>query len=94
MGVHREEALARFAGFELELSYSETDFLAMLAHGLDVTTRTHTERYMRLTLGFSEGRRGMLARVNQARVFNALGQVTQVRSEKERGGAGGVGWAD
>jgi hypothetical protein len=69
LGVHRE-ALARFAARDLPLALSGADFLAVVAHGLGVATRTHAERYMRLTLGFGAGRRGMLVHNYNVKTFN------------------------
>ena len=78
LGVHPEEALARFAARDIHLSFSEADFLAFVVHGLGIATATHGERYMRLTLGFGEGRRGMLVHNYTIKTFNAVGQITQV----------------
>ena len=79
LGAHPEEALARFAARDIHLSFSAADFLAFVAHGLGLATRTHGERYMRLTLGFGEGRRGMLVHNYTIKTFNAVGQITQVK---------------
>jgi PAS domain-containing protein len=78
-GVHREEALARFAGRELELPFVEADWLANFIHDLEFAEETRNERYLRLVVGSGEGRRAVLARSVKVKHFDAVGRVTRVR---------------
>jgi hypothetical protein len=84
LGMHREEALARFAGRELELPFVEADWLANFIHDLEFAEETRNERYLRLVVGSGEGRRAVLARSVKVKHFDAVGRVTRV-SLRRRG---------
>ena len=86
-GMHKEEVLARLAAHDAPISFLPLDFLCGLLHQSlraavpsgPAAARTHTD-VIHLRMARMGGRRGSdLVRMEVVKLFNAEGQVTQVR---------------
>ena len=86
-GMHKEEVLARLAAHDAPISFLPLDYLCGLLHQTlraavpsgPAAARTHTD-VIHLRMARMGGRRGSdLVRMEVVKLFNAEGQVTQVR---------------
>ena len=78
MGVHQEEALARFASNDVILPMPSEDFLCFLVDTFLCWSQPVTERYIRMHFGYNGMSKTVLLKESVMRTFNSSGELVQV----------------
>jgi hypothetical protein len=78
MGIHQEEALARFANNDVILPMPSEDFLCFLVDTFLCWSQPVTERYVRMHFGYNGMSKTVLLKESVMRTFNSSGELVQV----------------
>ena len=81
MGLHQEEALSRFANFDVILPMPSPDFLCFLVDTFLCWSQPVSERYFRMHFGYTESNKTVLLKETVVRTFNSWGELVQVMSQ-------------
>jgi hypothetical protein len=76
--LRKSEFLLRFANYDLQLPYTEIDWLRVLVLDLRSYFQNVTSHYHRMMVGSGMGARAMLVCVTKIKTFNGLGRISQV----------------